>query len=162
MRSVRSSPQAYTLDPFRYELVDIPFKCSNHRCGGEKNCEIDSIPRPSVAGWKTSGRRQIDEAVGPGSRGTRWPPASRCGRLYCIERPGQRQNRGTGQDSSRTRPTAFAAEKLPRAGADMTRIRARRPDRDSLRNRSRAGALGGDSIAFATICARSGGPARRA
>jgi len=53
----------YKLDPFRYELVDIPFKF--HHPMWRENCEVDldyhvrpyRVDRPG-------GRRQLDEAVG--------------------------------------------------------------------------------------------------
>jgi diacylglycerol O-acyltransferase len=53
----------YKLDPFRYELVDIPFKF--HRAMWRENCDVDleyhirpwQLPAPG-------GRRELDEAIG--------------------------------------------------------------------------------------------------
>ena len=53
----------YKLDPFRYELVDIPFKF--HRPMWRENCEVDLDyhVRPFRVD-SPGGRRQLDEAVG--------------------------------------------------------------------------------------------------
>jgi diacylglycerol O-acyltransferase / wax synthase len=53
----------YKLDPFRYELVDIPFKF--HRPMWRENCEVDLDyhVRPYRVD-SPGGRRQLDEAVG--------------------------------------------------------------------------------------------------
>jgi diacylglycerol O-acyltransferase / wax synthase len=53
----------YKLDPFRYRLIDIPFKF--HRPMWQENCEVDieyhvrpmTLPAPG-------GRRELDEAIG--------------------------------------------------------------------------------------------------
>lgn len=53
----------YKLDPFRYELVDIPFKF--HHPMWRENCEVDL--EYHVRPWRVDspgGRRQLDEAVG--------------------------------------------------------------------------------------------------
>ncbi|WP_326548478.1 wax ester/triacylglycerol synthase family O-acyltransferase [Mycolicibacterium sp. ND9-15] len=53
----------YKLDPFRYELVDIPFKF--HHPMWRQNCEVDLDYH--VRPWRVEspgGRRQLDEAVG--------------------------------------------------------------------------------------------------
>jgi diacylglycerol O-acyltransferase len=51
----------YKLDPFRYQLIDIPFKF--HHPMWRENCEVDYHVRPyRVDG--PGGRRQLDEAVG--------------------------------------------------------------------------------------------------
>ena len=53
----------YKLDPFRYELVDIPFKF--HHPMWRENCEVDLDyhVRPYRVD-SPGGRRQLDEAVG--------------------------------------------------------------------------------------------------
>jgi diacylglycerol O-acyltransferase len=53
----------YKLDPFRYELVDIPFKF--HHPMWRENCEVDLDyhVRPCQVD-SPGGRRQLDEAVG--------------------------------------------------------------------------------------------------
>jgi diacylglycerol O-acyltransferase len=53
----------YKLDPFRYELVDIPFKF--HHPMWRENCEVDLDyhVRPCRVD-SPGGRRQLDEAVG--------------------------------------------------------------------------------------------------
>src|ERR1700737_648816 len=53
----------YKLDPFRYELVDIPFKF--HHPMWRENCEVD-LDYNVRSGRVDSpgGRRQLDEAVG--------------------------------------------------------------------------------------------------
>ena len=53
----------YKLDPFRYELVDIPFKF--HHPMWRENCEVDLgyHVRPYRVD-SPGGRRQLDEAVG--------------------------------------------------------------------------------------------------
>jgi diacylglycerol O-acyltransferase len=53
----------YKLDPFRYELVDIPFKF--HHPMWRQNCEVDLDYH--VRPWRVEspgGRRQLDEAIG--------------------------------------------------------------------------------------------------
>ncbi|RAV18219.1 wax ester/triacylglycerol synthase family O-acyltransferase [Mycolicibacterium sp. GF69] len=53
----------YKLDPFRYELVDIPFKF--HHPMWRENCEVDL--EYHVRPWRVDspgGRRQLDEAIG--------------------------------------------------------------------------------------------------
>lgn len=53
----------YKLDPFRYELVDIPFKF--HHPMWRENCEVDL--EYHVRHWRVEspgGRRQLDEAIG--------------------------------------------------------------------------------------------------
>ncbi|OFJ52372.1 WS/DGAT/MGAT family O-acyltransferase [Mycolicibacterium grossiae] len=53
----------YKLDPFRYELVDIPFKF--HHPMWRENCEVDLDYH--VRPWQVrapGGRRELDEAVG--------------------------------------------------------------------------------------------------
>ncbi len=53
----------YKLDPFRYELIDVPFKF--HHPMWRENCDVDLDYH--VRGWRVEspgGRRQLDEAVG--------------------------------------------------------------------------------------------------
>ncbi|BBY27437.1 WS/DGAT/MGAT family O-acyltransferase [Mycolicibacterium sediminis] len=53
----------YKLDPFRYELVDIPFKF--HHPMWRENCEVDLDYH--VRPWRVAspgGRRELDEAIG--------------------------------------------------------------------------------------------------
>lgn len=53
----------YKLDPFRYELVDIPFKF--HHPMWRENCEVDLDYH--VRSWRVDspgGRRELDDAVG--------------------------------------------------------------------------------------------------
>jgi diacylglycerol O-acyltransferase len=53
----------YKLDPFRYELVDIPFKF--HRAMWRENCDVDL--EYHIRPWQVAapgGRRQLDEAIG--------------------------------------------------------------------------------------------------
>jgi diacylglycerol O-acyltransferase / wax synthase len=53
----------YKLDPFRYELVDIPFKF--HRAMWRENCDVDL--EYHIRPWRVAapgGRRQLDEAIG--------------------------------------------------------------------------------------------------
>src|SRR5258707_10169508 len=53
----------YKLDPFRYELVDIPFKF--HHPMWRENCEVDlTYHVRSCRVDSPGGRRQLDEAVG--------------------------------------------------------------------------------------------------
>ena len=53
----------YKLDPFRYQLIDIPFKL--HRPMWRENCEVDldHHVRPMTLA-APGGRRELDEAVG--------------------------------------------------------------------------------------------------
>ncbi len=53
----------YKMDPFRYELVDIPFKF--HHPMWRENCEVDL--EYHIRPWRVAapgGRRELDEAVG--------------------------------------------------------------------------------------------------
>ena len=68
----------YKLDPFRYELIDVPFKF--HHPMWRENCEVDLDYH--VRGYRVEspgGRRQLDEAVGK-IASTRWTAVDRCGR----------------------------------------------------------------------------------
>ncbi len=53
----------YKLDPFRYQLVDIPFKF--HHPMWRENCDVDL--EYHVRPWRVpapGGRRELDEAIG--------------------------------------------------------------------------------------------------
>ncbi len=53
----------YKLDPFRYQLVDIPFKF--HHPMWRENCDVDLDYH--IRGWRVpepGGRRELDEAIG--------------------------------------------------------------------------------------------------
>src|ERR1700722_13819861 len=53
----------YLLDPFRYELVDIPLKM--HHPMWRENCEVElALPLRPYRVDSPGGRRQLDEAVG--------------------------------------------------------------------------------------------------
>lgn len=53
----------YKLDPFRYQLIDIPFKF--HHPMWRENCDVDLDYH--IRGWRVAepgGRRELDEAIG--------------------------------------------------------------------------------------------------
>ena len=89
----------YKLDPFRYELIDVPFKF--HHPMWRENCDVDLDYH--VRGWRVEspgGRRQLDEAVGK-IASTPLDRSRPLWEMYFIEGLANGRNRGARQDSPR-------------------------------------------------------------
>ena len=89
----------YKLDPFRYQLVDIPFKF--HHPMWRENCEVDLDyhVRPYRVD-SPGGRRELDEAVGRDRQHAAGPQPPAVGDVL-HRGAGRRPDRGARQDPPR-------------------------------------------------------------
>ena len=124
----------YKLDPFRYELVDIPFKF--HHPMWRENCEVDLDyhVRPYRVD-SPGGRRQLDEAVGR-IASTPLDRSKPLWEMYFIEGLANGRIAVLGKIHHALADGVASANLLargmdPQAGPDRPRL---------VRNRSRAGA----------------------
>ena len=91
----------YKLDPFRYELIDIPFKF--HHPMWRENAEVDlDYHVRSCRVDEPGGRRQLDEAVGR-IASTPLDRSRPLWEMYSDRRAGRRPDRGARQDPPRAR-----------------------------------------------------------